>query len=188
MDQILAYAKEKMTEYSDSPDLHSKATEASLMALLLAPINQYTSILTLLALDNYQPLLVLQPFTTRRAVAHAVISSILKNETVISTPDDVYGVLELCQVLLCDQKDAPVATTTATSPMYARGKKPEFTSIEEEEYMEEQGWIAKMVHLFKSKSEDTQFLVSYMKRNKILHKEREIKRKKLRYCMDSNCM
>ncbi|KAI8142409.1 vacuolar protein sorting-associated protein 35 [Fennellomyces sp. T-0311] len=159
VDQILAYAKEKMTEYSDSPDLHSKATEASLLALLLAPINQYTSVLTLLALDNYQTLLALQPFTTRRAVAHAVISSVLKNETIIATPDDVHGVLELCQVLLCDQKDAPVATTTSTSPMYARGKKPEFTSIEEEEYTEEQGWIAKMIHLLRSNNEDTQFLL-----------------------------
>ncbi|KAI9492819.1 vacuolar protein sorting-associated protein 35 [Zychaea mexicana] len=159
VDQILAFAKEKMTEYSDSPDLHSKATEASLLALLLAPINQYTSVLTLLALENYQLLLALQPFTTRRAVAHAVISSVLKNETIIGTPDDVYGVLELCQVLLCDQKDAPVATTTAASPTYARGKKPEFTSIEEEEYVEEQGWIAKMVHLLRSDNEDTQFLL-----------------------------
>ncbi|CDS09286.1 hypothetical protein LRAMOSA10646 [Lichtheimia ramosa] len=159
VDQILGYGREKMTEYSDSPDLHSKATEASLLALLLAPINQYTSVLTLLALDNYQPLLSLQPFTTRRAVAHAVVSSVLRNETIIGTPEDVHGVLELCDVLLHEQKDAPVATTTAASPMYARSRKPEFTSIEDEEFAEEQGWVAKMIHLFRSKDEDTQFLL-----------------------------
>ncbi|KAI9312643.1 vacuolar protein sorting-associated protein 35 [Dichotomocladium elegans] len=159
VDQILGYGREKMTEYADSPDLHSKVTEASLLQLLLAPINQYTSVLTLLALDNYQPLLSLQPFTTRRTVAHAVVSSVLKNETVIDTPDDVYGILEFCDVLLRDQKDAPVATTTSTSPMYSRGRKPEFTSIEDEEFAEEQGWVARMIHLFRADDEDTQFLL-----------------------------
>lgn len=150
-----------MSEFSDSPDLHSKPTEANLLALLLAPINQYASVLTLLALENYQPLLALQPFTTRRAVAHAIVSSILKNETIVSLPEDVHGILSLCEVLLRDQKDAPVATTTAPSPMYAaRVRKPEFTSIEDEEFSEEQGWIAKMIHLFRSDNEDTQFLVS----------------------------
>lgn len=37
VDQILGYGREKMTEYSDSPDLHSKATEASLLALYWHP-------------------------------------------------------------------------------------------------------------------------------------------------------
>lgn len=160
VDRILAYAKDKMIEFSDSADLHSKATESSLLALLLAPINHYTSVLTLLALDSYQPLLALQPFTTRRAAAHAIVSSVLRNETVISTPEDVHGVLELCDVLLRDQKDAPVATTTATSPMYGgRSRKPEFTSIEDEEYVEEQGWLARLIHLLRSDNEDTQFLL-----------------------------
>lgn len=159
VDKILAYAKEKMVEYADSPDLHSKATEASLLSLLLAPIQHYASVLTLLVLENYQPLLALQPFNTRRAVAHAVVSSVLKNETIIGAPEDVHGVFELCDVLLRDQKDAPVATTTSASPMYGRGRKPEFTSIEDEEFIEEQGWIAKMIHLLRSENEDTQFLV-----------------------------
>lgn len=148
-----------MVEYADSPDLHSKATEASLLSLLLAPIQHYASVLTLLVLENYQPLLALQPFNTRRAVAHAVVSSVLKNETIIGAPEDVHGVFELCDVLLRDQKDAPVATTTSASPMYGRGRKPEFTSIEDEEFIEEQGWIAKMIHLLRSENEDTQFLV-----------------------------
>ncbi|KAI8377974.1 vacuolar protein sorting-associated protein 35 [Radiomyces spectabilis] len=159
VDQILIYTKDKMLELSDSPDLHSKTTQANLLNLLLVPIHQYPSILTLLSLTNYQPLLALQAYNTRRAVAHAVVASILKNQTVISTPEDVHGVLELCDILLRDQKDAPIGTTTA-APMYGhmRGRKME-VSVEQEDFEEEQGWMAKLVHLFISQDEDTQFLL-----------------------------
>lgn len=160
MDQILAYAKDKVLEYSDSPDLHSKATEANLLGLLLAPIQHYSSVLYLLALANYQPLLALQPYSTRQQAAYAVVNSILKNATTIDIPEDVHGVLELCDVLLRDQKDAPV--TAAPQPTYGgnggRQKHAEL-SLEQEEYIEKQGLLARMVHLFQSESEDTQFLL-----------------------------
>ncbi|KAI9278650.1 vacuolar protein sorting-associated protein 35 [Phascolomyces articulosus] len=157
VDQILTYAKDKVIEYSDSPDLHAKVTEANLLSLLLAPITNYTSVLTLLALNSYQSLLGVRPFNTRRAIAHAIISSILKNQTVIRTPEDVHDILELCDVLLRDQKDAPVGTVPA-SPMYGlRGGRT--MNLEQEEFAEEQGWIAKLVHLFQSDNDDTQFLL-----------------------------
>ncbi|KAI7861760.1 vacuolar protein sorting-associated protein 35 [Spinellus fusiger] len=160
VDQILAYAKDKVHEFTDSPDLHSKQTEGHLLSLLLAPIRHHASVLTLLVLDNYQPLLALQPFTTRRTVALAVVSSILKNETIINSPVQVHGILDLCDVLLREQKDAPMASATP-APAYggALGRKTGFTSLEEEELAEEQGWMAKLVHLFSSDNEDTQFLL-----------------------------
>ncbi|KAI8140334.1 vacuolar protein sorting-associated protein 35 [Fennellomyces sp. T-0311] len=156
VDQILLYAKDKVIEYSDSADLHSKVTEANLLSLLLSPINSYTSVLTLLALSNYQSLLAVRPYNTRRAVAHAMISSILKNQTIISSPEDVHDILELCDVLLRDQKDAPVGAVP-TSPMY--GVRGRTMSLEQEEFAEEQGWMAKLVHLFRSDNDDTQFLL-----------------------------
>lgn len=157
VDRILTYAKDKVIEYSDSADLHSKVTEANLLSLLLAPITNYTSVLTLLALNSYQSLLGVRPFNTRRAIAHAIISSILKNQTIISGPEDVHDILELCDVLLRDQKDAPVGAAPA-SPVYVlRGRTMNF---EQEEFAEEQGWMAKLVHLFQSDNDDTQFLVS----------------------------
>ncbi|OAD73630.1 hypothetical protein PHYBLDRAFT_177503 [Phycomyces blakesleeanus NRRL 1555(-)] len=160
VDQILAYAKDKVHEYTDSPDFHSKQTEGHLLALLLAPIKHHTSVLILLALDNYQPLLALQPFTTRRNVAVSVVLSILKDETIISSPAEVHGILDLCDVILREQKDAPMASATPT-PMYGNSmdRKTAFTSLEDEELAEEQGWIAKLVHLFRSDNEDTQFLL-----------------------------
>ncbi|KAI9499241.1 vacuolar protein sorting-associated protein 35 [Zychaea mexicana] len=156
VDLVLTYAKDKVIEYSDSADLHSKVTEANLLALLLAPITNYTSVLTLLALSNYQSLLGVRPYNTRRAIAHAIISSILKNQTVISSPEDVHDILELCDVLLRDQKDAPVGAVPA-SPMY--GIRGRTVNLEQEEFAEEQGWMAKLVHLFQSDNDDTQFLL-----------------------------
>lgn len=149
VDQILAYAKDKVLENTESPDLHSKSTEANLLALLLAPIQHYCSVLYLLALANYQPLLALQPFATRQSIAFAIVDNVLKNSTVIDIPEDVHGVLDLCDVILRDQKDAPVYNSRQKD-----------LSFEEEEYNEKQGLLARMIHLFKSDNEDTQFLVS----------------------------
>lgn len=141
---------------------------------MLAPITSYPTVLTLLLLDSYQPLLALQTYSTRKSVAHAIISSVLRNETIISEPEDVIGVLDMCDVLIRDQKDAPVVTT-AQSPAYGslRNRKTEFASPEQEELAEEQGWLARMIHLLRSDDEDKQFLVRrytlYTARQSILH-------------------
>jgi len=54
---------------------------ANLAALLVAPINLYQSVLSLLAIPRYVPLLTQQLFSTRRSTAHSVVSSVLKNES-----------------------------------------------------------------------------------------------------------
>ncbi|KAJ7470453.1 vacuolar protein sorting-associated protein 35 [Mycena latifolia] len=92
VDQVLGFAAEKIKEYSESPDLHAQQTTSNLAALLVAPINSYPSVLTLLAIPNYAPLLAKQLFSTRRSIAHSIISSVLKNETIVETPEDVDGV------------------------------------------------------------------------------------------------
>ncbi|KAI8339843.1 vacuolar protein sorting-associated protein 35 [Blakeslea trispora] len=162
VDQIFAYAKDKVLEFAESPDLHAKTTEANLASLLLAPIQHYSSVLYLLALANYQPLLALQPYSTRQLVAHAVISSVLKNNTIISIPEDVHGILDLCDVMLRDQKDSPVPSSAAATHTNAYGggrQRAGSLSYEQEEFAERQGLLARMVHLFRSESEDIQFLL-----------------------------
>ncbi|ORX91800.1 vacuolar protein sorting-associated protein 35 [Basidiobolus meristosporus CBS 931.73] len=150
VDQIIGFTKEKMIEYEESPDLHTANTTSSLLSLLLAPVNAYPTALTLLSLTNYQSLLELQPYSTRRSVSHAIISSILKKETVISTPEEVDGVLELCNVLVRDQKDASIGVSFALS-----GKSP----MDDEDAAEEQGWVARMIHLFRNEDPDEQIML-----------------------------
>jgi len=151
VDKVLGFAREKVKEFADSPDLHSQQTTSHLASLLLAPINSYQSVLTLLALPNYVPLLSAQPHATRRMLAHAIVSSVLKNETVVEDPEDVHGILELCQVLIREQPDA------APLPPGTGIRRGAFNGSEREDVAEEQGWIARMVHLFRSESLGTQF-------------------------------
>lgn len=160
--QVLAFARQKCQEYSDSPDLHHPMTTQNLLSLLLAPIHSYLTVMTLLALPYYQELLVAQPYASRRSIGHAIVGSILKNETVIDSPEDVRGVLDLCHVLVRDQKDRVLPMgqgMMANRPGMAgggRGQQP----YDVEEMAEEQGWIARMVHLLQSDDLATQFRVS----------------------------
>ncbi|KAG6820231.1 hypothetical protein H0H93_003734 [Arthromyces matolae] len=160
VDQILGFTSDKCQEFKDSPDLNTPQTTNNLAALLVAPINSYQSVLTLLAIPNYTPLLTKQLFSTRRSIAHSIISSVLKNETIIEAPEDVDGVLDLCHVLIKDQSDstsaaAANASLTNSNTRDTRRQGPYL--VEREEMAEEQGWVARMVHLFRAESLEVQF-------------------------------
>ena len=147
-----------------SPDLHTQLTTTNLAALLVAPINSYQSVLTLLAIPNYVPLLTKQLFSTRRSIAHSIVSSVLKNETIIESPEDVDGVLELCHVLIKDQTDSSAlpALNGQQQVNIRDGRRQGPYYIEREEMAEEQGWVARMVHLFRAESLDVQFEVGLL--------------------------
>ncbi|KAA1468313.1 vacuolar protein sorting-associated protein 35 [Dentipellis sp. KUC8613] len=157
VDQVLGFARDKIKEFADSPDLHTQQTTANLASLLVAPINSYQSVLTLLALTHYVPLLNLQTFATRRTLAHSIVSSVLKNETIIEAPEDVDGILELCHVLIKDQPDAGVGMGSTGPPTGRDPRRHGPYNLEKEDVAEEQGWVARMVHLFRSESLATQF-------------------------------
>jgi vacuolar protein sorting-associated protein 35 len=70
---------------------------------------------------------------------------VLKNNTLIDTPEDVTGVLGLCAVLVRDQKEAGAPANRHRQP------------VDHREMAEEQGWVARMVHLFKSEDLGQQF-------------------------------
>ena len=77
------------------PTFTPPPTQSNILALLLAPIKSYLSLFTALALPNYVPLLHAQTYPTRRAVAGEVARSILRNQTKISTTENLEGVLEI---------------------------------------------------------------------------------------------
>ena len=121
----------------------------------MAPINSYQSVLTLLALPRYVPLLNQQPFASRRSLAHSIISSILKNETVIEAPEDVDGVLELCRVLIEDQ--TPLPPPPVDGGYVPNGRHMVRSAADMEQLAEEQGWVARIVHLFRAEQLDVQY-------------------------------
>lgn len=85
----------------------------------------------------------------------------LKNETIIEAPEDVDGILELCSVLIKDQNDVVQhghsGPNSRVSISERRG-----AAHEREDLAEEQGLIARMVHLFRAESLDVQFEVCHI--------------------------
>ncbi|KAM5354398.1 hypothetical protein ACJ41O_001047 [Fusarium nematophilum] len=154
VDQILAYATTKVRENINNADLHSPPAQQSLLALLQAPLDRYISIFTALSLPTYVPLFQSQSYPTRRAVAGGVARNLLKNQTSISTTDQLENVLEVLKVLIKEGSQAPQGY-----PGVAQ-RRP----VETDETMEEQGWLARIVHLLQAEDNDTQFKLLQMTR------------------------
>lgn len=151
VDRVLGFANQKVTEFANSADLHSQATQSQILSLLLAPIKTYLSLFTALALPNFIPLLHSQPYPTRRAVAGEVARSLIRNQTPITTVENLESVLEILKVLI--REGIQQATGYPGGPIQRK-------AMETEETIEEQGWLARIVHLLKGPDNDTQFKVS----------------------------
>lgn len=156
VDQILDYANNKVREHANSPDLHSPPAQQALLALLQGPLKRYVSIFTALSLPTYVPLFQSQTYPTRRAVAGEVARTLLKNQTRISTPTQLENVLEIFKVLIKEGSQAPAGYPGVVQQ---RGR-----AVETDETMEEQGWLARLVHLLHAENNDTQFRLLQMTR------------------------
>ncbi|KAK6354742.1 Vacuolar protein sorting-associated protein 35 [Orbilia brochopaga] len=149
VDQVLQYTLEKVQELSDSTDLHILTTQQNILGVLLAPLNSYVSLFTVLALPNYVPLLHAQSYQTRRAVASSVIKTVLSNSIKISTEEHIQGVLNLVQVLI--KESAP------QQAMYPGSQQRRLREADSDEVIEEQGWLARLVHVIHSDDNDVQY-------------------------------
>ena len=85
----------------------------------------------------------------------------LKNETVIETPEDVNGILELCHVLIRDQQDAGTGPGGHSQQMSNKDSRRGPYHHDWDDIAEEQGWVARMVHLFRSENLSVQFEVRF---------------------------
>lgn len=144
MDQILLFTKESIF-FKDTADLHSKQSETNVLNLLLAPTQTWDVLTLITSLKYYQPLLAIQPYSTRRSVALAILDNIVSKETKLDQPQQVYQLLEICHVLIKDESNT---TISVTQQYYG-----------DEDDRDEKGWVARIVHLFYSDDEDVQFLV-----------------------------
>ncbi|KAK8192521.1 retromer complex subunit Vps35 [Zalaria obscura] len=148
VDQVFQYANKEVSRHANSADLHSPPSQGNLLNLLLAPVKTYFSLFTALAIPNFIPLLHSQTYPTRRAVAGEVARSLLRNETRIETQENLEGVLEILKVLIKEGMQAPQGYPGGPA---RRGV------AETDETIEEQGWLARMVHLIRASNNNTQF-------------------------------
>jgi vacuolar protein sorting-associated protein 35 len=154
VDQVLDYANQKCRQHANSADLHSRASQTNILNLLLAPLKAYVSIFTALALPQYVPLLHSQTYPTRRAVAGEVARMLQRNQTKISSVANLEGVLEILQVLIKEGTQQPAGYP---------GVQPR-RGVETDDTIEEQGWLARIVHLIHSDDNDTQYKLLQMTR------------------------
>lgn len=150
VDQVLDFAAQKTAEYTDHADLHSAPTQQHILHLLSAPLLSYVSIFTALALPHYLPLLTSQSYPTRRSIAGEIIRSLLKNKILISSTENLDRVLQTTKVLIKEG--------IQQSPGYP-GAQTQRRGGETDETIEEQGWLARMVHLIQAPDNDTQLKV-----------------------------
>ncbi|KAI7465150.1 vacuolar protein sorting-associated protein 35 [Hortaea werneckii] len=144
IDQVFAYATRETQRFQNSADLHNQGTQSAVLDLLMAPVKAYWSLFTALALPNFVPLFSAQTYPTRRAVAGEVARTLLRNETRIRTSEQLDGVLSILAVLIKEGQ------LQQGPPGMRRGG-------ETDETVEEQGWIARIVHLIRGKDNATQF-------------------------------
>ncbi|KAJ3300681.1 Vacuolar protein sorting-associated protein 35 [Borealophlyctis nickersoniae] len=186
VDKVLGFAKDRVLEAqaAKAPELRNSQTISSVLQLLLAPVHAYNAnILTVLQFPssviqtkgsgsslslagNYADLLFLQPYATRRQVAHTIASAALRAFTssgfIVDSADGVNALLgELCSVMIRDQKDGglfgpkPVVQPEQEGlPKYAPRTRVEELPLDWEDVVEEQNLVAKLVHLFRTSDGD----------------------------------
>ncbi|KAF4585388.1 Vacuolar protein sorting-associated protein 35 [Ophiocordyceps camponoti-floridani] len=156
VDQILAYATTKTKENANNADLHSPAAQQSLLALLQAPLTRYVSMFTALSLPMYVPLFQCQSYPTRRAVAGGVARTLLRDQVRISRPQQLVSILDIMSVLI-REGSPPTGSQPYPHHHHRRG-------AETDETVEEQGWLARMLHLLQADDNDTQLELVRMAR------------------------
>lgn len=150
VDQVLDFATQKTMEYADHADLHSAPTQQHILHLLSAPLRSYISIFTALTLPHYLPLLSSQSYPTRRSVAGEIVRSLLKNKIYITSSENLERVLQVARVLI--KEGIQQSTGYPGGQAQRRGG-------ETDETIEEQGWLARLVHLIQAPDNDTQLKV-----------------------------
>lgn len=92
-----------------------------------------------------------QPAAIRISIGRAIVASILRNDTHIESVEDVDGILLLCQDLI---QDTP-------KPEHPQSRSLQSVAPHElQAIAEEQGWLARIVHLIVSDDDNTQIAVS----------------------------
>ncbi|CAH0760157.1 unnamed protein product [Diatraea saccharalis] len=120
---------------------HNTPVFKELMKILKLPADHYKNILTLIKLQNYSLLIKHLNYPGRTMIAVHLINDVLESDIMISTPENVDAVLSMVDVLVKDQPDQQTG-------------EPDM-----EDFMEEQGLLARLIHHFKSESADQQYLI-----------------------------
>ncbi|KAB1204045.1 Vacuolar protein sorting-associated protein 35B [Morella rubra] len=99
VDQVLGACVKKL---SGKPKLEDNRAKKQVVALLSAPLEKYNDIVMALTLSNYPRVMDHLDNETNKVMAMVIIQSIMKNNTCISTSDQVEVLFELIKGLVKD--------------------------------------------------------------------------------------
>jgi vacuolar protein sorting-associated protein 35 len=104
--------------------------------LLTKPLDIHTPV-TVLTLDNYAALMPFLDYPTRLRVAKTVAGAVIRRGKALREPEKVVRLFGFLAPLMRDEPDAPAA--------------------DEDDFAEEQGLVARLVHLVDSPDTDVVF-------------------------------
>lgn len=113
-----------------------------LIKLLKIPIDLFSNILVLLKLKHYSILYDHLDFVGRKSICQYLLNKALENETVVGKPEDVEALLQLVNPLVVDTPD-----------------KPADYEQDNEDFVDEQTLLARLIHLMHSNDLNEQFTV-----------------------------
>ncbi|KAH9297731.1 hypothetical protein KI387_029413, partial [Taxus chinensis] len=106
VDQVLGACVKKLSGKGKVDD--SRATK-QIVALLTAPLEKYSDVMTALKLTNYPRVMEHLDYETNKQMAAVIIQSVMKNNTCISTADKVEALFELIKGLIKETAGSPSA-------------------------------------------------------------------------------
>jgi vacuolar protein sorting-associated protein 35 len=141
VDKVLETTFKILENLNMSSISHTLPVNQELSRLLRVCVDFYNSIITILELKYFAPLLEKFDYVSRKALALYLAMNILENETLITTDEQVDSVLTMLSPLIKDQEDQP--------------NEP----FDPEDFAEEQGVVGRFVHLLKSDTLDMQYKI-----------------------------
>ncbi|EDW01033.1 GH21205 [Drosophila grimshawi] len=143
VDKVLGTTAQILDRMNMNNISHLMTVNQELSRLLRICIDFYNNALTIIQLLNFYPLLEKFDYTSRKSLALYLVMNILENETLVPTADQADSLLTIITPLI---EDDTTSSTTATN-----------NSADAEEFAEEQGVVARFIHLLKSDEPDMQY-------------------------------
>ncbi|KAG8061394.1 hypothetical protein GUJ93_ZPchr0003g18125 [Zizania palustris] len=126
VDQVLGACVKKLSGNAKLQD--SRATK-QIVALLSAPLEKYSNVVTALELSNYPRVMDYLDNSTTKVMALVIIQSIMKNTTCISTSDKIEALFDLIKGLIKNMDGA------------------QDDELDDEDFKEEQNSVARLIHM-----------------------------------------
>ncbi|KAL3108030.1 hypothetical protein niasHT_018192 [Heterodera trifolii] len=125
--------------------------------LLRLPIEQYNNVVTLLQLRSFGEVIQLLDRRGQRQIAAFLIQNAIENETRIGTEEDVEKFFRLIDSLLADQLEGQTQRVSLVGGSEDGEGLTNGGADDQEDFEEEQGLVAKLVHLVHNDDLETHF-------------------------------